>query len=183
MKTWTWIAALVLLAGCATTLTARSDYDRSKDFSGLRSYAWITDDPIVTPPGEASPVSPLNRRRIVEAVDAALLRKGYTRAVGPDTADFIVSYTVGARDRITVDAWPAPYRGWGSWRWPYAGRRDVDVRSYTEGTLAIDIFDGPSRAPLWHGWATRRITERDIAEADARIREAVDIIVAQFPPR
>ena len=123
---------LALLTGCATTLTARSDYDRSKDFSGLRSYAWITDDPIVTAPGEASPVSPLNRRRIVEAVDAALLRKGYTRAVEPDAADFVVSYTVGARGRGT--------------------------------------------------WATRRITERDIAEADARIR-GPGYVRTHFGPR
>jgi hypothetical protein len=181
MRRWTWIAALALLGGCATPLTARSDYDRAQDFSTYRSYAWIADDPLVTAPGEAPRLSPLNRRRIVEAVEAALARKGYTRAADAEPADFVVSYTVGARDRITVDSWPAPYRGWGRWRWPYAGR-DFDVRSYTEGTLAIDVFDGRTRAPVWHGWTTRRITEQDIAQAELRIREAVDVVIAQFPP-
>jgi hypothetical protein len=182
MRTWTWMAALALLGGCATTLTARLDYDRAQDFSGYRSYAWIADDPIVTAPGEAPRVSPLNRRRIVAAVEAALARKGYTVAADPAAADFVVAYTVGQRDRITVDAWPAPYRSWGRWRWPYAGR-DIDVRSYTEGTLAIDIFDGRTRAPVWHGWTRKQITEADIEQAAARIPEAVDVIIAQFPPR
>jgi hypothetical protein len=181
MSRWTWIAALALLGGCASTLTARSDYDRGHDFSGYRSFAWIAADPIVSPPGETPQVSPLNRRRIVEAIEAALVRKGYTRTADPGGADFVVSYTVGARDRISVDAWPAPYRTWGRWRWPYAGR-DVDVRTYTEGTLAIDVFDGRTREPVWHGWTTKRITEQDVANAAARIREAVDVVIARFPP-
>ena len=65
------VAALATLAGCASTLTAKSDFDREHDFSGYRSFAWTSDDPIVSPPGARTPVSALKRRRIV-GVHAAL---------------------------------------------------------------------------------------------------------------
>lgn len=174
---------LLSLAGaCATTIRARSDFDRSHDFSGYRTFAWIDDDPMVAPSGSDVRVSPLNRRRIVEAIEKELRAKGFELTHDRAAADFVVAYTVGARDRIDADSYPVPYRG--RWRWggPYFGS-DVDVDTYTEGTLAIDIFDGKSRQPVWHGWATRRVRESDAEQAAALIEEAVRRVLADFPPQ
>jgi hypothetical protein len=61
--------------------------------------------------------------------------------------------------------------------------RDADVSTYREGTLAIDVFDGRTNQPVWHGWASKRITERDIANAAEQIPVAVAAILESFPPR
>jgi hypothetical protein len=175
------LTSLGLLSACAATLQTRSDYDKSQDFSGYRTFAWIANDPVIAPVGEVSPVSPLNRRRIVEAVETELAGKGYRQVADRGSADFVLAFTVGARDRIDVNSFPEPYRAHWSWGWPYFGTR-ADVRTYREGVLAIDIFDGKTRSPVWHGRASKRITQSDVENAATQIPLAVKAILAQFPP-
>jgi len=182
MKSLMVVTLLTLLAGCAETIDSRSDYDRSQSFTRYHTYAWMNEDPIAAAGASATEVSPLNRRRIVEAVEHELGAKGFAKASDRGAVDFVVAYTVGSRDRIDAQAYPAPYSG--TWRWggPYFGR-EVDVRSYTEGTLAIDIFDGATHQPVWHGKAAKRITAQDIEHVADRIKVGVATVLNDFPPR
>lgn len=182
MKKVAMLLVALAVGACATTIQSRSDYDPAQDFSGYRTYAWLADDPLIVPRGGDVQVSALNRRRIVEAIESELSAKGFTKAAARDSATFTVAYTVGARDRIDVASYPDMYRR--PWRWggPYYGS-NVDVDAYTEGTLAIDIFDGNSRQPVWHGRASKHITERDVQLAAQLIPQAVASILKEFPPR
>jgi Domain of unknown function (DUF4136) len=175
------LAAVLFVAGCAATLQARSDHDASQNFSHYHTFAWMADEPMVGPPGEVNRVSPLNRRRIVDAIETELRAKGFQQTPDRAAADFVVAYTVGARDRIDAQSYPAPYSGMWHWGWPYYGR-DVDVRTYTEGTLAIDVFDGTTHQPVWHGWASKRVTAHDVKHAAEQIPPAVAAILKDFPP-
>jgi hypothetical protein len=174
-------AGAVLTAGCATTLKAQSDHDRTQNFSSYHTYSWMADQPMIAPADEVARVSPLNRRRIEQAIENELASKGFQKSTDRGAADFVVSYTVGARDRVDVFSYPAPYGG--PWRWggPYFGH-DVDVTMYREGTLSIDMFDGKSHQPVWHGWATKRISEQDVKHAAEQIPPAVTLIMKDFPP-
>lgn len=170
---------LLLLAACATTSTGSDHYPQA-DFSGYQTYAWISEDPLIRPRGASTEVSPLTLRRISEAVESGLAAKGYRRVESPQGADFVVAFTVGARDRIDADAYPAPFRG--PWLWGWDDRR-VDVRVYREGTLSIDFFDGKTRQPVWHGWARKTITSADVADPGPAINDAVARILRAFPPQ
>jgi hypothetical protein len=174
-------ACALMSSGCATTLQAHSDHDASQNFSGYHTYAWLADQPMIAPPDQLARVSPLNRRRIEQAIENELAAKGFQKAADPAAADFAVSYTVGGRDRVDVYSYPQPYAG--PWRWgaPYFGH-DVDVTMYREGTLAIDVFDGKSHQPVWHGWASKRIGEQDLKHAAELIPPAVATIMQDFPP-
>ena len=184
MKSLLIVAAsgALFVAGCATTLQAHSDHDRGQNFSAYHTYAWMTDQPMVATPDELTRVSPLNRHRIEQAIENELATKGFQKSTARAAADFVVSYTVGARDRVDVFSYPAPYGG--PWRWggPYFGH-DVDVTMYREGTLAIDVFDGKNHQPVWHGWASKRISEHDLKHAAEQIPPAVALIMQDFPPR
>jgi hypothetical protein len=182
MKVLWLLMTCALVAGCASTMQARSDYDSSQSFSGYRLFAWMDADPLIAPAGGTSSISPLNRRRIVEAIETELGARGFQKTSDREAADFVVSYTAGARDRLDVQSYPAPYRGYWRWGHPYFGR-DVDVEMYREGTLAIDIFDGKTRQPVWHGWATKRVTDADVRAAAEQIPLAVSAILEDFPPR
>ena len=173
--------SITLLAGCATTMEAHSDRDPAQNFSNYRTYAWMADEPMMAPPDQLLRVSPLNRQRIVVAIDDEMRAKGFQKVAARGTADFVVSYTVGARDRIDVQSYPEPYAGMWHWGSPYFGR-DVDVRMYTEGTLAIDIFDRNTHQPVWHGWGSKRITAHDVKHAAEQIPPAVKEILKDFPP-
>lgn len=176
---------VVLLAlfsgGCVSTIEAQCDYDYSQVFSTYKTFAWISDDPLIQVPGQHLEVSPLNRKRIVDAIESGLAAKGMQHVAQGEQADFVVSYTVGTRDRLDVQSYPPLYRGPWHWGYPFFGR-DVDARVYREGTLSIDIFDGRTHQPVWHGWARKELTESDIKHAADQIPKAVQKILFAFPP-
>jgi hypothetical protein len=107
--------------------------------------------------------------------------KGFDLVSDREDADFSISFTVGARDMIRVDDYPMFYRGRWRWQtvyyWP-----NVDIDMYTEGMLAIDIFDNSQREPVWHGWARKRIVGADVENPQATINEVVQAIFRDFPP-
>lgn len=167
-----------LLGGCASTPNIFTDFNPNVILTQYASYAWIAENPLVSgPPG----MSPINKQRIMNAIAANLNTKGYTRIDDPNAADFAVSYTVGSRDKVRVDSYPTSYRSRWAWGRGYWGK--TTVSSYTEGRLAIDIFDVKSRQPAWHGWATKNITSSDRRNPGPAIVEAVDGILASFPTR
>jgi hypothetical protein len=174
-------AALTALAACATAPVARHDFDPAANFSGYRTFAWVSDNPLILPDGRSPEISALNLQRIVTAIENELAGKGYRKTADGESADFAVAFTVGTREKVNFESYPLAWRGrwyWQSGYWDYA----VRARTYTEGVLAIDIFDGRSRAPAWHGWTSRRITERERSDPATAIREAVAAILAPFPP-
>jgi hypothetical protein len=115
-----------LFASCAT-IRADSDYYDAADFSQYRSYVWIAESPLIRSDSSRVEVSPLTVRRIREAIERDLAEKRFEPAATRDVADFAVSFTVGARDMITLEDYPPYYRG--QWRWarPYYWP-SVDVR-------------------------------------------------------
>jgi len=176
------LAVLLGLSACAT-LRVGSDYDRSANFTSYRTFTWM---PPRTNPYESP--NPLVVQRAHDAIEAALTAKGYQLVSDQAAADFIVDFTIGSRERTDIRSYPAPYAGpwfggysywWGA---PYWGS-EVDVRQYKEGTLSIDIFDGHTHRPVWHGWAHKELTRADIEHSAGSIREAVNSVLAQFPPK
>lgn len=169
----------LLLAACATMQTGSDQYPGAQ-FGAYATYAWIGDDPLIRPRDSQAPISALTVRTIREAVESGLSAKSYRKVDSAAEADFVVSFTVGARDRIDAESYPVPYRG--PWLWHWTGR-SVDVQVYREGTLSLDIFDGKSRQPVWHGWARKTITGADEADPGPAIRSAVGKILRRFPSR
>lgn len=168
----------LILTACAT-LRVGNDFDHTESFSGFHAFSWM-------PRTNYGSHNPLVVQRARDAIQAALTRKGLTYASDSSAANFIVDFTVGSHERIDVESYPAPYAGpyWGYsgwWGYRYWGPQ-VDVRQYREGTLSIDLFDAHSHRPVWHGWAKKELTKADMEGSEAAIQEAVDKVLAQFPP-
>jgi hypothetical protein len=179
----TLIAAVITVGGCATVQVG-SDYDRSASFANYHSFALMKREHHGTNPA----TNPLVVQRAEDAIKAELERKGYKLTDDPAAADFIVDFTIGSQERTDINSYPDPYvgpgwgwgrRGW--WGGPYWGE-NLDVRQYREGTLSIDIFDARSHRPVWHGWAKKELTGRDIEHSEEPIRKAVESVLAKFPP-
>jgi hypothetical protein len=176
----TGILAIALSMAACETLRVGSDYDRTADFANYHSFTWL--------PRENYGVrNPLVVERARDAIQASLEQKGYTLASDPKSADFAVDFTIGAHERTDIHTYPAPYAG--TWNWygphwwgyPYWGT-GIDVQQYREGVLAVDAFDAKSHKPVWHGWAKKPLTRRDMEQSGQSIREAADAVLAQFPP-
>ncbi len=194
-KIRTALSLLIVLSisACATTLKSSVDVAGNAEFGELKTYAWITDQPLFTSDA-ASPevVNPLNEQRIRTAVEQQLQNKGY-RKVSIDQADFVVAFTLGARERVRVQQYyndfGYSYYGYhhGFSRYGRFGRgfggigSSISVRTFTEGTLVVDIFENTEKAAIWHGSATKRLS-RDNGTQEL-IDEAVTVLLAEFPDR
>jgi hypothetical protein len=147
------------LTGCES-LRVGSDYDHAADFARYHSFTWL-------PREDYGVRDPLVVARARDAIQARLEQMGYTNAADPDAADFAVDFTIGSRERTDIRTYPAPYAG----PWYWYGRRwwgysywgtGVDVHRYREGVLAIDVFDAKTHRPVWHGWAKKTLTRKDM---------------------
>lgn len=93
------IAGLALLLGLSACATLRvgSDFDRSANFTGCRTFAWM---PPRTSPYESP--NPLVVQRAHDAIQAALTAKGYQLIDDPAMSDFVVGFAIGSRERTDV---------------------------------------------------------------------------------
>lgn len=174
-----------LALGCAG-LKGYSDFDPNAKFDTYHTYAWLTTEvglpsTAAGSEGGVKGIDPLLQRRIRDSIDAHLEAKGYRRMEKLESADFAVSFSVGSREKIQVQSTGPTYTGgWYGRHGGWYGTTGIDARSYTEGTLAIDIFDVRSHQAVWHGWASKRVTaSMDRAKL---VDEAVGAILKNFPP-
>ena len=186
------VLVAISLTGCVTTPSVFTDYDSSQSFDSYQSFSWISDEPMIVS-GDRGP-NPITAKRLRDAIVSTLERKGYQFVESPDEVDFVVSFTVGARDRIEIrEREVIDYFG-PHWRWGYDyfgvitprnfPRTEVTSRQYAEGSLAIDIFDVDRKSPVWHGSASKRLSRSELeGRAEDTTQVAVETILADFPSR
>jgi hypothetical protein len=179
---------LLLVAGCST-LRVKSDYDKEFDFSRLHTFTWL--DPPVRSEPESSPmddlVDPFARnsildKRVRQAVERELLARGYRKG-GDGRAEFQLQYFVIIRDRTKIRSYPRAGYGYygGPYRYGYgAGWGGVSSYNYKEGTLILDVIDSRTNMLAWRGWAVG--VNREGYYTDAKVGEAVKMVLDQFPP-
>ncbi len=180
---WALTCALVLTA-CASPIRTQHDSDPEADFAKYRSFTWISEDPVMGPrPGVAGGeyISPIDEQRIRSAVDATLLAKGYRRAESVNTADLVVSFTIGSQQKVRTASTPGRsstyYSTYGGGAW-YGGSA-VRTYTYTEGTLALEFYDRDTRHAVWVGWASKRLSKSD--DSEEILGRAVSAILEEFP--
>ena len=177
------LAALLLAALCAcSTLRISSDYDPDFEFSGFRSWDWLTG----TPAGTVDPRLPtgLVEERIRAALEKHLAARGYVRS-GSGTPDFRVGYHAAVQDKVDVRTINRAYGygpGWGAGRGQFTS--STYVREYAEGTLILDFVDSRSNRLVWRGSAQAEVYSYSTPEQrEARIDDAVAQILETFPSR
>ena len=184
------VTAFLGLTACATGFKATYDSDPAHDFSGYQTFAWISPNPMIVGPTNRVP-NPLLEPKIMAAVEGVLTTRGYRKVEDPETADFALSFTVGSREEIKVNSYPATYAGYGyggGWGWggPYYGMgmaTETQVRQYQKGMLALDVFDVKERRPVYHSVAEKSITDSDRKKIDETIQAAVSAVLEAFPPQ
>ncbi|MEM6589672.1 MAG: DUF4136 domain-containing protein [Pseudomonadota bacterium] len=187
------ILAFLFLTGLmsACSPVVYTDTDPSFDFAPLRTFTWAKNPPVVTS-GDHQ-ISPLAIAKMTTALKAEFERKGYRFVPSSRRADFAVSYTLGARDKIELRHYPTSYTSsFRSWPWggryygfgyssPFPQTREVEV---TIGTLGVDAFDTRTRRPVFHAETSRRLSAAELAgTSDALILDAAQTVLSEFPVR
>jgi hypothetical protein len=177
------------LSACSTTGRIVSDFDREQNFAAYQTFSWADDNPMTVIGARVIPAT--LQPRVAKAIRTQLEAKGYRYVEDVTKADFAVAFTIGTRDGTTVVESPDLF--WANrpnWRWgvgyyptlfPTTVMR-TEVREYTEGTLAIDIYDVSRRSPVWHGAATSQLTRKQLKGEPGDIEGGVTRILTGFPP-
>ncbi len=180
-------ATIVAAASCSTSSGIKTfhDYNPSVDFASYRTWSFMSARPMIL--STSAIVNPLLEGRIMQAIRSEMDLKGFNHVNDPEGADVTVSFTVGSRDQVKVEQYPASYRM--SYSRYYRGYgygtsygTETRVRQYTEGQLAIDIFDVEKHTPAFHGSASKVLTSRDRDNPEALIGSVVTEALLGFPP-
>lgn len=181
---WGVALALLLMTGCAGIFVT-TDYDTSRDFSRLKTYAWLEPksrlviDPLVD--------NDLMVKRIRRSVEAELAKRGYARAEGGAAVDFYITYHVSSEDRISISSFHNTFGYYPCWAPGCIGAGfnyspDIHVSQYKQGTFMLDIVDPASDKLMWRGVAGQRLTSGTPEQRDEYVRGIISAILEKFPP-
>ncbi|HWA32871.1 MAG TPA: DUF4136 domain-containing protein [Cyclobacteriaceae bacterium] len=152
-----------------------TDYDQQVDFSKYKTYT-LTEEAI------GIPISDLDRRRLIEAVESGLAAKGFKASPG---GDILVDLKVKTEQKETTTATSnGPYGSAYRYRWGSGfSTTDIDVETYVEGTLFIDFIDTSKKQLVWQGRGVKTLDPYATPqEKEQRIKSAVNSILAKYPP-
>ncbi|MBF8150128.1 DUF4136 domain-containing protein [Winogradskyella sp. F6397] len=167
---------LIGLASCSSVKVA-ADYDREANFDNYKTFAFFK-------PGiDKAEINDIDKRRILRAIEAELMAKGYTKSENPD---MLVSMFTKSNQRVDVynNAWGYGAWGWGGyggWGWR-SGWNNNQVTTTTEGMLFIDLIDTAKKELIWQGSGTGSLNSNNAEKKEARIKEFVSKMLEQFPP-
>lgn len=175
MKTIKFLPLLFLfvIASCSSVRVA-TDFDKNVDFTKYKSFAFFKSGI------DKVEISDLDKRRILNAIDAELTAKGFTKS---DNPDLLVNIFTKSREQVDVNQFNAGWGygwgwGWSPWMW---GGRSTTVSTSTEGTLYIDLIDARKKELIWQGEGVGVLTQ-NMNKKDERIQEFVKKILAKYPP-
>jgi hypothetical protein len=189
-------AAAILLTACtvawlgaetSAAVKVRTQFTKSFDFAKAKTWSWHDGAPGEVKMARTADDDPeIVRQRaepvIMEAVAAALPKRGLTAAAAGAPADLQVKYyvliTIGTDAQQlgqflpAVTAWGLP---------PFAGATQ-SYKVIEQGSLVIDI--SASKEVVWRGIGQAELKPGQTAEKRAElVREAVHEILKHYPPK
>lgn len=160
--------AALLVAGC-TPLPVRTMTAPNARLTGYSTYRFLdaprlafgtatdANDPMLG--GSAA------NRLLRERIAATLEARGYV--ADEHAADIAVAFYAAVRPDVDVTRWSYGYPFIPDWpRWPVP-----PLPSATEGRIIVDVVDPGTKAILWRGEATTRLT----GDVDANLRSVADL--------
>jgi hypothetical protein len=157
------VLVLLTLALTATAQSIQTDFDRSFNLASLKTFAFSpqnrkASDPLAN--------SPLNDRRIHDALDSQLKANGLINT--NEHPDFVISYFVTTRKGFDVQ----------DNRYGILQRTgNLNVSEVTEGTLVVVFVESATGKEVWRGFVSGQITPKDL---DKDVNKSVAKLVKKF---
>ncbi|GAA3649112.1 DUF4136 domain-containing protein [Flavivirga jejuensis] len=178
LKTLPLVALLIVVTSCSSVRVA-ADYDKNANFGEYKTFAFFKTGI------DKAEINDLDKRRILRAIEAELLAKGFTKSKNPD---LLVSLFTKSQQRVDVynNSWGYGGWGWGGWGgfgpgWGWGWNQQPNVSTSTQGSLYIDLIDSNKKELVWQGMGTGYLS-KSMEKKEARIKEFVTEIMTKYPP-
>lgn len=168
------IAILALVITSCSSVRVAADYDRQVDFNQYKTFAFFKSGI------DKAEISDLDKKRILRAIEAELLAKGYTKS---DNPDMLVSIFTKSNQRVDVynNSWGFGAWGWGAPGWGWGWNMQPNVSTRTQGVLFVDLIDANKKELVWQGQGTGYLSS-NMEKKEQRIKEFVAKIMEKYPP-
>lgn len=185
-----YLLVCILMSACVSKPHVYSDYDKGNSFINYKTFAWVRIPPLVAV-GDF-PIPKEIEAKATNTIKSELNSKGFIYIDNPEQADFVVAYTLGARDGVRgYESDSSVYENKDNWLWGkqyHSHYFDMVLnedlsRRYIKGVIAIDIFDGKLKAPVWHGKATKSLDESEMSSDGSSLAVAIKSVLLEFPPK
>jgi uncharacterized protein DUF4136 len=164
---------VLMFAGALFAQDVSVDYDKAFNFATLKTFS----SKIGTSWG-----NPLSEKRVLDAVDAALISKGWTKAADEASADAVVMIHGATQDKKDINTFYSGYGGWGYYGWGGGmTSAHTTVSEYKVGTLIVDIFDAKSKQLAFRGIGQDEISDKP-EKNEKKIKKATEKMFKKFPP-
>jgi hypothetical protein len=170
-----WAAALVLaVAGSAAAADVNTEYDKSFDFSKIKTF----NAKIATGWNNQ-----IGEQMVLDDIQKGIAAKGWTPAPeGEADAEVLIHGSTKQRHNLNTF-----YTGMGGgWGWRGFGgmgmaSANTSVSDYTEGTLLVDIYDTKTKQLIWRGTAVDEIKSKQ-DKREKQMQKASEKLFKKFPP-
>ena len=164
---------VLVLAGCSSQ-KVNFDYDRQADFSKYKTYAWYEGDQTI------AEEDPLAHQRFVASVDRELAATGFQKV--SSNPDVYVTYHADDEESTVIDTNHFDYGYGDDWYWGGGmGSSTSTVRTYTTGTLVLDMWDASAKQLVWRGVASDTVSD-DPAKNAKKIEQVAGKLFERYPP-
>ena len=169
------LLGLALTLGCGPKVNF--DYDKSADFSSLKTYAWHEGQQTIKEEDE------LGHKRVIAAVDQQMSAKGFRKV--DSNPDVYVTYNAEDKEQVRMDTSHMGYGYGDDWYWGGGGMgmgtSTTRVRNYTQGTLIVDIWDAKKKQLVWRGTGSDTVSDKPESNAK-KIDKVVTNMFKKYPP-
>jgi len=187
------LCTMVLLCATGVVLDAgmkiTAQFDKRFDFATLKTWTWETPAPgkvILLRTKDDNPEQARLRfeSTVIDAVNAGFPKRGLAPAAAGSTADVRVAYylivTIGENSEYMGYNIPGSV----SWVLPPFNPATTRLEVVQRGSVVVDIISPAKQSVIWRGMAQGQIDEgKSDDQRKARIREAVDKVLAKYPPK
>jgi hypothetical protein len=171
----TLVIGVALLGTITFAQSTNYDFDKTANFAGFRTYAWIQ--------GAAVP-DRFSNERIITSISSQLALKRLTQVERNDNPDLLVAYHAAFDRNLEITGFST---GWGGYRFPAAGGYRSGMMRTNEivtGTLIVDLVDARTKTIVWRGTAEKDINPNATPDQrDKNINRATDKLFKNYPPR
>lgn len=176
MKKLLFPILFLLIAASCSTIKVSSDFDKSAQFAGYKTYAF-------TPEALSLNIEELNRKRLISAIENELSLKGFSKAENPDV---LIDVKVTGEQKQTATATSTGTYGYGygyRYGWGGGGTTTINYDSYVEGTVFVNMIEAAKKEVVWQGRGVGTIDPDASAEKrEKNINYAVKQIFTKYPP-
>jgi hypothetical protein len=173
----TLICASLVLGMLASAQSVTYDYDKTADFSKVKTYAWVR--------GINVDFDGLTNKRIINAVDVQLASKGLTKVEPSENPDVLIAYYALFNKNLLVN-WFASGWGEGFGGFGIDQFRSGSARAEEEwiGTVVVDMKHAKNKSVIWRGIARKEVDVKASPEKqDKTINKAAEKLFKNYPPR